>query len=61
MSVQPTNNLEDDTISDLAMKALKDSANGKYLDDDDEGDGSWLLQLLKFHVDPKIRYIFLFF
>lgn len=53
LSVQPTN--EEDGIVDLAMQALKDSTNTD--NDDDGNDGSWCLQLLKFHVDPKIRSI----
>jgi len=53
LSVQPTN--EEDGIVDLAMQALKDSTNND--NDDDGNDGSWCLQLLKFHVDPKIRSI----
>jgi hypothetical protein len=54
LSVKPTHE-EDDSVVDLAMKALKDSANDDY--DDSEDDGSWCLQLLRFHIDPKIRSI----
>ena len=42
---------EDDEVCDLAMKSLRGAEAAAALED--EGDGSWLLSLLKSHVDAR--------
>ena len=48
-------NQDEDVIEDLAMKALQ----GNQKNDDVDSDGSWLLSLLKTHIDRRFSHIIL--